>query len=155
MLLAISWTRCVGQLDLQACALDRWATRRIVSSSCSWQQTARSSSSFVQYIVFSSEKSPASLRLCNPWKESKLRTRHSKATGSNIRGVTPFPRSSTQAALLACSARGENHAHEFTFKAPGLFVGGRRHCFSCLLVHSGALAPRQSRIPSLSVLSGL
>ena len=36
-----------------------------------------------------------------------------KAIGTNIRGIIPSSRSSTQAALLTCGARGENRAHEF------------------------------------------
>ena len=36
-----------------------------------------------------------------------------KAIDTNIRGIIPFSRSSTQAALLTCGARGENRAHEF------------------------------------------
>ena len=37
----------------------------------------------------------------------------SKAIDTNIRRITPSSRSSTQAALLTCGARGENRAHEF------------------------------------------
>ena len=48
VLLAIG---ALGQLELQASALDRWAALRMVSLS----RSARSSSSFVQYTVLSSE----------------------------------------------------------------------------------------------------
>ena len=41
----------LGQLELQASALDRWASLRMLSLS----RSARSSSSFVQYTVLSSE----------------------------------------------------------------------------------------------------
>ena len=44
--------------------------------------------------------------------ESKWRTRRSKVIDTNIRRVIPFSRSSTQAALFTCSARGENRAQE-------------------------------------------
>ena len=81
----------------------------MVSPSCS----ARSSSSFVQYIVLSSERKSSIPLLMQPLGvESKWRTR-SKAIDTNIRGVIPFSLSSTQAALLICSARGDNRAHEF------------------------------------------
>ena len=57
MLLAIG---ALGQLELQACALDRWVVHRMVSPS----RSARSSSSFVQYTVLSSERDiPASLKM--------------------------------------------------------------------------------------------
>ena len=48
-----------------------------------------------------------------PRQRSKSKESRSKAIGSNIRGVIPFPRSSTQAALVTSSARGENRAYEF------------------------------------------
>ena len=35
-----------------------------------------------------------------------------KAIRTNIRGIMPSSRRSTQAALLTCGARGENRAHE-------------------------------------------
>ena len=79
-------------------------------------RSARSSSSFVQqYIVLSSdkEKFQHSCR-CSPWE--KFEWEHvapRKAIITNIQGVIPFSRSSTQAALLTCGARGENRAHEF------------------------------------------
>ena len=107
----------------------------MVSPSCS----ARPSSSFVQYIVFlSSER---------------------KAIDTNILGVIPFSRSSTQAALLTCGARGENRAHEFLHlllhsRPLGCSCGFARRCFLCPFVHPEVpVAPEQSRIPSLSVLS--
>ena len=90
--------------------------------------------------------------------ESKWGTRRSKAIDSNIRGVIPFSRSSTQVALLTCGARGENRAHEFFHlllhpRPLGCSCGVARRCFLCPLVHAEVLvAPEQSRIPSLSVL---
>ena len=108
MLLAIG---ALGQLELQACALDRWAAHRMVSPS----RSARSSSSFVQYTVLSSERElPASLKM-----QPRGRSQNGQhvaprmAIDTNIRGVMPSSRSSTQAALLTCGARGENCAHEF------------------------------------------
>ena len=47
----------LGQLDLQACALDWWAACRIIPSSCPSQETAQSST-FVQ-CIFLSKKHPA------------------------------------------------------------------------------------------------
>ena len=122
--------------------------------------SARFSSSFVQYIVFlsSGRKSGIPLLMMQPQGgESKWGTRRSKAIDSNIRGVIPFSRSSTQAALLICSARGENRAHEILHlllrsRPLGCSCCGRRRCFPVPLVHSEVLAPGQSRIPSLSVL---
>ena len=108
MLLAIG---VLGQLELQACALDRWAAHRMVSPS----RSARSSSSFVQYTVLSSEREiPASLRM-QPRRRSQngQHVAPRKAIDTNIQGVIPSSRSSTQAALLTCGARGENRAHEF------------------------------------------
>ena len=88
--------------------------------------------------------------------ESKWRTRRSKAIDSNIRGVIPFPRSSTHAALLICSARGENRAHEtlhlfLRSRSLGCSYGGRRRWFPGPLVHLEVLAPGQFKIPSLGV----
>ena len=48
-----------------------------------------------------------------PRQESKSKTRRSKPIDSNIWGVIPFPRTSTQAVLLTSNARGENRADEF------------------------------------------
>ena len=85
------------------------------------------------------------------------RTRRSKAIDSNIRGVIPFSRSSTQAALLTCGARGENRAHGVLHlllhsRPLGCSCGVARCCFLCTLVYPEVLAPVQSRISSLSVL---
>ena len=129
----------------------------MVSPSCS----ARSSSSFMQYIVFlSSEKKSSIPLLMQPLGgEYKRETRRSKAIDSNIRGVIPFSRSSTQAALLTCGARDENRAHECLHlllhsRPLGCSCGVARRCFLCSFVHPEALvAPEQSRVPSLSVLS--
>ena len=90
-------------------------------------------------------------------RKSKWGTRRAKAIDSNIRGVIPFSRSSTQAALLTCDARGENRAHEFLHlllhaRPLGCSCGVTRRCFLCPLVHPEVLAQVQSRIPSLSVL---
>ena len=125
----------------------------MVSPSCS----ARSSSSFVQYIVLSSERKSSIPLLMQPLGgESKWGTRRSKAIDSNMRGVIPFSRSNTQATLLTCGARGENRAHEFLHlllhsRPLGCSCGVARRCFLCPLVHPEVLAPVQSRIPSLSV----
>ena len=108
MLLAIG---ALGQLELQACAFDRSAAHRMVSPS----RSARSSSSFVQYTVLSSEREiPASLKM-QPRGRSQngQHVAPRKAIDTNIWGVIPSSRSSTQAALLTCGARGENRAHEF------------------------------------------
>ena len=129
----------------------------MVSPSCS----ARSSSSFVQYIVFSSSERKSSIPLLMQplGGESKWGARRSKAIDSNIRGVIPFSRSSTQAALLTCGARGKNRAHEFLHlllhsRPLGCSCGVARRCFLCPFVHPEVLvAPEQSKIPSLSVLS--
>ena len=109
MLLAIG---ALGQLELQACALDQWAAHWMVSPS----RSARSSSSFVQYAVLSSEREiPASLKM-QPRGRSQngQHVAPRKAIDTNFRGVIPPSRSSTQAALLTCGARGENRAHEFS-----------------------------------------
>ena len=79
--------------------------------------------------------------------------RRSKATDSNIRGVKPFSRSSTQAALLICSARGENRAHELLHlllrsRPLGCSCDVARRCFLGPLAHPEVLAPVQSRIPA-------
>ena len=111
--------------------------------------SAHSSSSFVQYIVsLSSERKPSiPLLMMQPLGgESKWGTRRSKAIDSNIRGVIPFSRSSTQAALLTCGARGENRAHEFLHlllhsRPLGCSCGVARRCFLCPLVHPEVLAP--------------
>ena len=132
----------------------------MVSPSCS---SRSSSSSFVeQYIVLSSEKEiPASscVDAARGRSSSGEHVAPRKAIVMNIRGVIPFSRSSTQAALLTRGARGENRANEFftpafIFKAPGLFV----RCCAMLfpvsprtLVHPEVLRP-SARIPSLSVL---
>ena len=78
-------------------------------------RSARSSSSFVQYTVLSSEREiPASLKM-QPRGRSQngQHVASRKAIDTNIRGVIPSSRSSTQAAVLTCGARGENRAHEF------------------------------------------
>ena len=129
MLLAIG---ALGQLEFQACALDRWAAHRMVSPS----RSARSSSSFVQYTVVSSEREiPASLKM-QPRGRSQngQHVAPRKAIDTDIRGVIPSSRSSTQAALLTCGARGENHAHEFLhlllYSRPlGYSCGVARRCF--------------------------
>ena len=114
----------------------------MVSPSCSWYD-----------MVLSSETKSSIPLLMQPLGgESKWRTRRSKTTDSSIRGVILFPRSSTQAALLICSARGENPAHEFLHlllrsRPLGCSCGGTRRCFLGPLVHSEVLAPAQSRIP--------
>ena len=150
----------LGQLDLQACALDRWAARRINSPSCSPQLTAHSSSC-LQYttVSFSPKANPASPRR-SPRKRSKSRTRRSNAIDTNIRGVIPVPRSSTQAALLTSSARGENRVHEFLHllllsRPLGFSFGDGRRSISCPLAHSAALAQDILGILSLSVLRSL
>ena len=134
----------LGQLDLQACALDRWAARRMVSPSCS----ACSSSSFVQYIVLLSSERKSSIPFFYPAPGRRIQVGNTllQAIDSNIRGVIPFPRSSTQAAFLTCGARGENRAHEFLhlFLHPrplGCSCGVARRCFLCPFVHSEVLAP--------------
>ena len=71
-------------------------------------------------------------------------------------GSNTLSPSSTQAALLICSARGENRAHEFLHlllrsRPLGCSCGGARRCFLGPLVHSEVLAPVQPRIPTLSV----
>ena len=154
MLLTIG---ALGQLELQACGLVRWAAHRMVSPS----RSARSSSSFVQYTVLSSEREiPASLKM-QPRGRSQngQHIAPRKAIDTNIRGVILSSRSSTQAALLTCGARGENRAHEFLHlllysRPPGLFVRCYvvRRCFlsPCTLVHPEVLKP-SARIPSLSV----
>ena len=127
----------------------------MVSPSCS----ARSSSSFVQYIVlFSERKSSIPFVDAAPSEKSKWRTRRFMAIDTNIRGAIPFSRSSTQTTLLICSAGGKNRAHEFLHpllhsRALGCSCSVARRCFLCPLVHPEVLvAPEQSRIPSLSVL---
>ena len=95
-----------------------------------------------------------------PRKKSKLRTRRSKAIGSNIWGVIPVPRSSTQAALLTSSARGGNRAHEFLhllllLRPLGCSFGGGRRFISCPLAHSATLAQDILGILPLSVLRSL
>ena len=94
-----------GQLELQACALDRWAAHRMVSPS----RSTRSSSSFVQYTVLSSERENAASLKMQPRGRSQngQHVAPRKAIYTNIRGIIPFSRSSTQAALLdmRCSRR--------------------------------------------------
>ena len=146
MLLAIAGHGALGQLDLQACALDRWAARLMVSPFFS----ARSSSGFMQYIVLSSERKSSIPLLMQPLGgKFKWGTRRSKAIDSNIRGVIPFSRSSTQAALLTCGARGENRAHEFLHlllhsRPLGCLCGVAQCCFLCPFVYREVLvAPEQ------------
>ena len=79
----------------------------MVSPSCS----ARSSSGFVpQYIVLSSEKEITACLMMQPRGriQNGPHVAPRKAIDTNIRGVIPSSRSSTQAALLTCGARGEN-----------------------------------------------
>ena len=76
-----------------------------------------------------------------------------KAIDTNIRGVIPSSRSSTQAALLTCGARGENRAHEFLHL---LFYSRPLGC-SCGVVLCDAVScpPVHSYIPkSLSPVQG-
>ena len=126
----------------------------MVSGSCS-------SSSFVQYIVFlsSERKSSIPLLMMQPVGEEQvgnmsLQGHRLEHSGSN----TLLPKS-TQAALLTCGARGENRAHEFLhlvlhLRPLGCSCGVARRCFLWPLVHPEVLvAPEQSKIPSLSVLS--
>ena len=154
MLLAIG---ALGQLELQACALGRWAAHRMVSPS----RSACSSSSFVQYTVLSSEREiPASLKM-QPRGRSQngQHVAPRKAIDTNIRGIIPSSRSNTQAALLTCGARGENRAHEFLHL---LYIQGPcavRIVVDAVfksprtLVHPEVLKP-SARIPPLSVFSG-
>ena len=151
MLLAIG---ALGQLELQACALDRWAAHRMVPPS----RSARSSSSFVQYTVLSSEREiPASLKM-QPRGRSQngQHVAPRKAIDTNIRGIIPSSRSSTQAALT-CSARGENRAHEFLHLlyiqgswAVRIVVDDAVFKSPRTLVHPEVLKP-SARIPPLSV----
>ena len=126
---------------------DRWAAHRMISSSCSARS---SSSSFVQqYIVLSSEKEiPASLLMMQPRGRSQNRQHVApmKAIDTNIRGVILSPRSSTQATLLTCGARGENRAHEFLH----LLLHSRPLVCSCGFVRRCFLVPSSFRSPSSS-----
>ena len=126
----------------------------MVSSPCS----ARSSSGFVQYIVLSSErKSSIPFVDVAPGRSPSGEHVAPRPSTRNNGGVLNFSRSSTQATLLICSARGDFRAHEFLH----LLVRSRpldcscyvtRRCFLCPLVHPKVLvAPEQSRIPTLSV----
>ena len=118
----------------------------MVSSS----RSARSSSSFVHHTVLSSEREiPVSLKM-QP-RERSQNGQHvapRKAIDTNIRGVIPSSRSSTQAALLACGARGENRAHEFLHlllhsRPLGCSFDVVRRCFLYPLVPPEVLAPVQ------------
>ena len=128
----------------------------MVSPSCS----ARSSSSFVQYIVFLSSERNSIIPFVDAAPGRSPSGEHvapRKTINTNIRGVIPFSRSSTQAALLTCGARGENRAHEFLHlilhsRPLGCSCAVVRRCFLCPLVYPEVLASVQSRIPSLSVL---
>ena len=142
----------LGQLELQACALDRWAARRMISPSCS----ARFSSGFVQYIVlFSERKSSITFVDSAPGRRSSGEHIAPRPSIRTFR-ESPFSRSSTQAALLICIARGDNRVHELLrlllrSRPLGCSCGVARRCFLCPLVYPEVLAPVQSRIPSLSV----
>ena len=108
---------------------------------------ARSSSSFVQYIVFLSSERKSSILFVDaaPGRSpSREHVAPRKAIGTNIREVIPFSPSSTQAALLTCGARGENRAHEFLHlllhsRPLGCSYGVVRRCFLCPLVHPKVL----------------
>ena len=78
-------------------------------------RSARSSSSFVQYTVLSSQREiPASLKMQPRGRsQNEQHVAPRKAIDTNIGGVIPSSRSSTQVALLTCGARGEKRAHEF------------------------------------------
>ena len=143
----------LGQLELQACALNRWAARRTISPSCS----ARSSSSFVQYIILSSDRKSSIPFVDAAPGRSPSGEHVALRPSTRTFGELPFSRSSNQAALLICSARGDNRAHEFLHlllrsRRLGCSCGVAQRCFLCPLVHPEVLAPVQSRIPSLSVL---
>ena len=78
-----------------------------------------------------------------------------KAIDTNVRGVIPSSRISTQAALLTCGARGENRAHEFLhllyFQGPWavravLCCGDAVFKFPRTPVHPEVLKP-SARIP--------
>ena len=84
----------------------------MISSSSPPQQTAQSSS-FVQCLVLTKKTSSNPLIYAIPRKRSKSGTRRSKSTDSNIRGVIPFPQTTTQAAPLRISAHVKNRAHDF------------------------------------------
>ena len=128
----------------------------MVSPSCS----AGSSSSFVQYIVFLSSERKFSIPFVDAAPGRSPSGEHvapRKAIDTNIRGVIPFSRCSTQAGLFTCGACGENRAHEvlhliFLSRPLDCSCGIVRCCFLCPLVHPEVPAPVQSGIPSLSVL---
>ena len=108
----------------------------------------------MQYTVLSSETDiPASLKM-QPRGRSQ-NGQHAaprNAIDTNIRGVIPSSRSSTQAALLTCGARGENRAHELLhlllYSRPlGCSCSFVRRCLLlCPLVPSEVLRPG-ARIP--------
>ena len=126
-------------------------------------RSARSSSSFVQYtVLFLEREVPVSLKM-QPRGRSQngQHVAPRKAIDKNIQGVIPSSRSSTQAALLTCGARGENRAHEFLhlllYSRPLGCSCGAVLCdaVSCPLVHSyipKSLSPVQGFL-SLSVFS--
>ena len=85
------------------------------------------------------EKSSITLLMMQPRGRSQngQRVALRKAIDTNIRGVIPSSRSSTQVAFLTCGARGENHAHEFLHlllhsRPLGCSCCGRRRCFLSL-----------------------
>ena len=133
MLLAISRARCAWSArspGLIGGRLVGWFLRLFFARS--------SSSSFVlQYIVLSSEKEvPASLLMMQPRGRSQngQYVAPMKAIDTKIRAVIPSSRSSTQAALLTCGARGENRTHEslhllLHLRPLGYSCGVARRCF--------------------------
>ena len=117
-------------------------------------RSARSSSSFVQYtVLFLEREVPVSLKM-QPRGRSQngQHVAPRKAIDTNIQGVIPSSRSSTQAGLLTCGARGENRAHEFLqlllYSRPLGCSCGAVLCdaVSCPLVHPEVLKP-SARIP--------
>ena len=91
-------------------------------------RSARSSSSFVQYTVLSSERGiPASLKM-QPRRRSQngQHIAPRKATDTNIRGIDPLPevvpRWLSRHAVLAARIVLTSFYTCFIFKVPGLFV---------------------------------
>ena len=128
MLLAIG---ALGQLELQACALDRWAADRMVSPS----RSARSSSSFVQYTILSSEREiPASLKMQPRGRRQKWTARRSKEghRHEHSENNTLVPKQYPGGSLdMRCSRR-ESCSRVFTpalYSRPlGCSYCGRRRC---------------------------
>ena len=104
-------------------ALDRWATRRTVSPS----RFARSSSSFVQCIVLSSERKSSIPLLMQPLGEVQVENTSFQGhrleySGSNTLFPMWYPGGSLD---MQCSRRescSRVFTLAFTFKDPGLFV---------------------------------